>query len=112
MNFIKQFTKNLPTIATAIFLAIAVWILAVTNIDPVEKRTFGRPVPLEVIGQDPSLVITTELPEQISIILSAPASTWSSELNSSNVLRALIDLTGLEAGNYKIPVKLQINSKS
>jgi YbbR domain-containing protein len=111
MNFIKQFTKNLPTIATAIFLAIAVWILAVTNIDPVEKRTFGRPVPLEVIGQDPSLVITTELPEQISIILSAPASTWGSELNSSNVLRALIDLTGLDAGNYKIPVKLQINAR-
>ena len=111
MNFIKRFTKNLPTLATAILLAIAVWVLAVTNIDPVERRTFGRPVPLEITGQDPSLVITTELPEQVSIILSAPASTWSSALISSNVIRALVDLTGLDAGDYEIPVKLQINAR-
>ena len=111
MEFIKRFSKNLPTFITAILLAIAVWVLAVTNIDPVERRTFGRPVPLEITGQDPSLVITTELPEQVSIILSAPASTWSSELNSSNVIRALVDLTGLDAGDYKIPVRLQINAR-
>ncbi len=107
----KRFTKNLPTLVSAIFLAIAVWVLAVTNIDPVEKRIFNRPLPLEVIGQDPSLVITTELPEQVSVTLSAPVSTWSSALNSSNVIRALVDLTGLDSGIYKVPVKLQINAR-
>lgn len=111
MEIIKRSTKNLPTLGSAILLAIAVWVLAVTNTDPVERRTFGQPVPLEVIGQDPSLVVTSELPEQVSLILSAPSSTWSSALNSSNVIRAILDLTGLEDGTYEIPIKLQINAR-
>ena len=111
MEIIKRYTKNLPTLGSAILLAIAVWVLAVTNTDPVERRTFSRPVPLEVIGQDPSLVVTSALPEQVSLILSAPSSTWSSALNSSNVIRAILDLTGLEDGTYEIPIKLQINAR-
>ena len=111
MDNIKQITKNLPTLVSAILLAIAVWILAVTNTDPVEKRLYNRPVPLEVIGQDPSLVITSVLPEQVSITLSAPASTWASSLNSANVVRALVDLTGLDSGSYEIPIRIQITSR-
>ena len=111
MDNFRRFTKNLPTLVSAILLAVAVWVLAVTNTDPVEKHIFNRPVPLEVIGQDPSLVITTELPDQISIILSAPASIWSSALNSSNVVRALVDLTGLDSGTYEIPIRTQINAR-
>ena len=111
MDNFRRFTKNLPTLVSAILLAVAVWVLAVTNTDPVEKHIFNRPVLLEVIGQDPSLVITTELPDQISIILSAPASIWSSALNSSNVVRALVDLTGLDSGTYEIPIRTQINAR-
>jgi len=111
MDNIKSITKNFPTLISAILLAIAVWVLAVTNTDPVEKRLFNRPVALEVIGQDPSLVITTELPEQVSITLSAPASTWASSLTSANVVRALVDLTGLDSGTYEIPVRIQITAR-
>ena len=111
MDSIKSITKNFPTLISAILLAIAVWVLAVTNTDPVEKRLFNRPVALEVIGQDPSLVITTELPEQVSITLSAPASTWASSLTSTNVVRALVDLTGLDSGTYEIPVRIQITAR-
>jgi YbbR domain-containing protein len=111
MDYLKRFTKNFPTLVSAILLALAVWVLAVTNTDPVEKRLFNRPVPLEVIGQDPSLVITSELPEQVSITLSAPASTWATSLNSSNVARALVDLTGLDFGTHEIPVRIQITAR-
>jgi len=111
MNGFKSLAKNFPTLISAILLAIAVWVLAVTNTDPVEKRIFNRPVALEVIGQDPSLVITTELPEQVSLILSAPASTWASSLTSTNIVRALVDLTGLKSGSYEVPVRIQITSR-
>ena len=53
MNLINKFTKNLPIFLTAVALAIAVWILAVTTTDPVEKRNYGRPVELEISGLDP-----------------------------------------------------------
>lgn len=111
MNFFKDITKNLPILFTALILAIAIWVLAVTTTDPVEKRNYSRPVELEVSGLDPALLITSELPEQISMTLSAPASIWSSELSNANVVRAILDVSGLEAGNYTLPVNLQIDAQ-
>ena len=111
MNIFKKFTKNLPILLTAIILAVAIWILAVTTTDPVEKRNYGRPVELEIAGLDPSLIITTSLPEQVSMTLSAPSSIWTNELSNANVIRAVVDLSGLEAGKYAVPVSLQIDAQ-
>lgn len=108
MNLLKQFAKNLPLLLSAIFLAIVVWAMAVTTTDPVEKRNYSRPVELEVSGLDPSLLITSELPEQISLTLSAPRSVWSSELSNASVIRAFLDVSGLEAGNYSLPITLKV----
>jgi YbbR domain-containing protein len=111
MNPFKHFTKNLPILLTAVALAVAVWVLAVTTTDPVEKRNYSRPVALEVTGLDPQLTITSELPEQVSLTLSAPASIWTSELSNANVVRAYLDVSGLEAGNYTLPIDLQIDAQ-
>jgi len=111
MRFFKDLVKNMPTLITAILLALAVWILAVTNTDPVERRTYNRPVEIEIVGLDPSLVVTNEIPEQISLVLSAPSSTWNSQLNASNAVRAIIDLAGVGEGRFEIPVRLQINAR-
>jgi YbbR domain-containing protein len=111
MDLLKLFAKKLPTLLTAILLAIAVWILAVTNTDPVEKHIYGKPVELEVVGLDSSLLITSDLPAQVSLTLSAPVSTWSNELNTSGVIRATLDLSGKAAGSYSVPVEIQINAR-
>ena len=107
----ERFTKNLPSLISAVALAVVVWVLAVTSTDPVEKRNYGRAVPIELFGLDPSLVITSEIPEQITLTLSAPVSTWDSELSSSNVVRAIIDISGLVAGDHSVPVNLQIDAQ-
>ncbi len=101
----------LPTIFTAIILAIAVWVLAVTSTDPVQRRSFGRPVEIEIIGLNSSLVITNEVPESVSLTLSAPASLWSSDLTASNAIRAIADLSGIQAGEHTIPINLQVNAR-
>lgn len=111
MKGYKQLTKNLPILFTAVMLSIAVWVLAVTNTDPVERRVLARPVELEVVGLNPSLIITSDLPEQVSMTLSAPASTWATDLAANGAVRALADVSGLEAGTYRIPVKLQIDAR-
>ncbi len=108
---IERLVKFLPTILTAIILAIAVWVLAVTSTDPVQRRSYGRAVDIEVMGLNSSLVITSELPETVSITLSAPSSIWSSDLTASNAIRAIADLSGIGAGEHTIPVKLQINAR-
>lgn len=110
MNF-KKFTKNLSILLTAVMLSIAVWILAVTTTDPVEKRNYSRPIDLEVTGLDTALTITSDLPDQISLTLSAPDSVWSSDLNNTDIVRAIVDLSGLEAGNHSLPLNIQIDAK-
>jgi len=107
----ERFTKNLPSLFSAVALAVIVWVLAVTNTDPVEKRSYPRAVPIELFGLDPALVITSEVPEQITLTLSAPASTWTSELTSSDAVRAIADLSGLTAGEHSVPVNLQIDAQ-
>jgi YbbR domain-containing protein len=111
MKWIKRISGNLPTLITAVALAVAVWILAVTNTDPVERRTFFRPVEIEVTGLDTALVITNDFPDQVSLIISAPESVWQTSLTSINAVRAVADLTGLEAGRFNVPVNLQINAR-
>ncbi|BBB47544.1 CdaR family protein [Pelolinea submarina] len=111
MNPLKRITINLPILLTALALAVAVWVLAVTTTDPVEKRNYSRPVELEVSGLNTNLIVTSELPEQVSLTLSAPSSIWTSELSNANVIRAFLDLSGLEAGNYTLPIDLQIDAQ-
>ncbi|MCD6355795.1 MAG: hypothetical protein J7L66_00800 [Anaerolineaceae bacterium] len=106
-----QFTKNLPSLLSAIALAIAVWILAVTNTDPVEKHIFEHPIPIELIGLDPSLVIINEVPDQVTLTLSAPVSTWETDLTSTNAVRAIADLSNLSAGDHSVPIKLLIDAQ-
>jgi YbbR domain-containing protein len=109
--FFERFVKNLPSLIGAIALAIVVWVLAVTNTDPVEKRSYTRAVPIEHSGLNPAYVITSEIPEQITLILSAPVSTWRSDLTVSDAVRAIIDLSSLPAGLHSVPVNLQIDAQ-
>lgn len=107
----ERFNKNLPSLISAVLLAVVVWVLAVTNTDPVQKRNFGRPVPIEIFGLGSALVITSDVPQEVSLSLSAPVSTWESDLTSTNVIRAIADLSGLGPGTHSVPVNLQINAR-
>jgi len=111
MRFFGNLIKNLPTLLTSILLALAVWVLAISNTDPVDRRTYGRLVEIEISGLDPSLVMTNDLPERVSIILSAPSSTWATDLSMNNAVRAVVDLSGLGEGTYEVPVRLQVDAR-
>jgi len=45
----------------------------------------------------------------VNVVLSAPVSTWANELNAAGAVRAILDLSGMEAGTHNIPVELQVN---
>ncbi len=109
MTVLQRLFKYIPTFLTALVLALAVWISAVTSTDPTEESQFAQPIPIEVIGLDPGLMITNEPADQINVILSAPRSVWN-ELNAdpSNI-HAVIDLSGLEPGSHSVPVQVQVN---
>ena len=74
---INWLRKNWRTMLWAMLLSVAVWIAAVTAADPDEQRIFGKPVPIEIVGQDPGLVILGDIPKEVEITLRAPLSVWN-----------------------------------
>lgn len=111
MKFWKIITKNFPSLLLALALAVAVWISAVTDEDPTEQRIYPNSVMIEVVGQDPSLLLMGDVPTKIALTLNAPQSVWSRLINQSQTIRALIDLSGLEAGSFEVPVQVQVDER-
>lgn len=109
MPGLQRLLKFIPTFLTALILAMAVWVAAVTSTDPTEENQFSEPIPIEVIGLDPGLMITSEPIDQITLVLSAPRSIWNQLNADPSNLRAVIDLSGLEPGTHSIPVQVQVN---
>ena len=99
---------NLRTFLWAFLLALAVWVAAVSAADPDEVRQYPNPIPLEIIGQDPGLVITGDVPQQVELVMRAPRSEWSKLLNGENGIQAILDLSGLSSGQHTLPIQVQV----
>ena len=107
--FFRKVKKGLPTFITALVLAITVWIIAVTASDPAENRSYPRNVPIEIVGQDTNLVMTSDLPTNVSIVLNTPQSVWTAILSAQAPVRAVVDLSGLGAGTHTVDLQIQVN---
>ena len=108
---LRWLAKNIGTLLTAFILAVIVWVSAVVASDPNEENVLARPVPVEIVGQDPGLQIMSEVISEVSLTLNAPASVWS-ELNSDpQTVRAWVDLSNLGSGVHEVPVQIQIGPR-
>lgn len=102
---------NLRTFLLAFALAVAVWVTAVTSANPDETQTYPTPVQIEYIGQDPSLIKTGTVPQQVQIVMRAPRSIWDNLLSGEVPIRAIVDLTGLGPGTHNVQVQTQIATR-
>jgi len=102
---------NFRTFLLAVTLAVVVWISAVNSSDPDLTQLYPRPIPLEIVGQDPGLVQAGEIPEEIQLTLRAPESVWEALAADSEAIRAILDLSGLSAGTHTVQVKVQIDAR-
>jgi YbbR domain-containing protein len=107
----RLFVKNLRTFLLALILGVSVWVSAVSIADPNEVRAYPDPIPLEVIGQDPSLILTNEIPPTVQVSLRAPRSIWESLIARGNSVRAIMDLTGLSAGEHTREVQIMVDMR-
>lgn len=103
--------RNLRTLLWAFLLAVAVWIAAVTAADPDELRTYPNPVRIEVIGQDPSMVMDSSVPSEVQISMRAPQSVWNELAAQPGSVRAVLDLSGLSAGQHTVRVQIQVTAR-
>lgn len=108
MSFLRWLTRNLTTLVTAFLLALAVWALAVISTDPAEEQSLQNPVAITIIGQDTSLIATNSLPTETIIVLKAPRSVWTRINANPSSVQAILDLSGVQAGEHTIPLQIQI----
>ena len=108
---LRWITTNLRTFLLAFVLALAVWVTAVTAANPDVTQAFPNPIPIEFIGQDPGLVMTGTVVRQVQVTLRAPRSIWDTLLSGDFPIRAVVDLTGLKAGNQSVTVQVQISTR-
>lgn len=104
----RSLAANFRTFLLALVLGISVWVSAVTSADPDEVRIYPNPIPLEVIGGDPSLIITSDIPEEIGVTLRAPSSVWEQLTALDNSVQATLDLSGLGAGEHTVNVQVRV----
>lgn len=105
----RWLATNFRTFLLAFVLAVAVWVTAVTSANPDETQLFPRPIPIEFIGQDPGMILTSgAVPQQVEITLRAPRSVWDSLIAGDATIRAVVDLTGLGTGTHLVNVQVQI----
>ena len=100
--------KNISTFILALVLAIGVWIAAVNASDPDVEKDYPTPTLLEIVGQDTALVITNNYTEQITLNLRAPQSIWAQLTANDENIHAILDLSGLEPGEYSLTPQIQI----
>ncbi|MCE9646119.1 MAG: hypothetical protein K8S20_08985 [Chloroflexi bacterium] len=103
--------ENYRTFLWAFALAIAVWISAVTSADPDETRALTSPIPVQVIGQDPGLVLNGDIPQEVKVTLRAPRSIWEMISSDPEIVSAILDLSGLSSGEHTQDLKIQVNAR-
>ena len=108
MTILRRAAELIPTLLLSIALAIAVWISAVTSNDPVEERVYPHPIQIEVIGQDPAMILTAPQSDQVTLRLSTPRSIWDRLINDPVPVRAVVDLAGAGAGVHDLKVQIQV----
>src|SRR5512132_1289148 len=106
-----RLASNIRTFLLALVLGISVWVSAVSAADPDEVLTYPKTIPIEVVGQDPTLVLTNELPTNLEVRIRAPRTVWDRLKNQDNTVRAILDLTGLGAGEHTVNVQVQVTER-
>jgi YbbR domain-containing protein len=107
----RWIAENYRTFLWALVLSISVWVAAVTSADPDETRTLSSPVSVQVIGQDPGLVISGEIPTEVEVTLRAPHSIWDVIDADPQTVQVILDLSGLSSGEHDIDLQTQVNAR-
>jgi len=108
-NPFKFLWKNRDTLILAFLLAAAVWASAVLASDPNRDDLIEGNVPLQVIGMDEDLIFLKPITGEVVVRMRAPVSVWETLSANPELVSAVIDFTGLRAGEHTLTVDVTLN---
>ncbi len=108
---IRWIANNYRTFFWAFALAAAVWVSSVTSADPDQTRALPAPVHVEIIGQSSNLVFSEPIVEEVEVTLRAPASVWKLIEADPQIVRAILDVSGMSAGEHTADPQIQVDAR-
>ncbi len=105
LSLLRNLARNIPTLLFAFLMAVAVWVISVTQADPSSVALYPRQVDIEVIGQEAGTVLTGISPRQVSVRINAPQSVWNVLNSEPGLVTADVVLSGLGPGTHQVRVE-------
>ncbi|OGO41479.1 MAG: hypothetical protein A2Z04_05950 [Chloroflexi bacterium RBG_16_57_9] len=103
---IRGFLDNLGSALLALLLAVMVWVVAITDGNPVQAKAFpSEGVPIQVLNVPDGFVLYESIVQRAMIILRAPSTTWDT-LNAGDLV-VFVDLAKTEPGIHDVPVQVR-----
>jgi YbbR domain-containing protein len=95
---LKWLESNVASIVLALLLALAIWIIATQQENPVEEASYDSEIPIDYVGLSDGLIITNEPPQTATVSLRVQQRTLADL--SLDDFRITVDLNGLGAGEF------------
>jgi YbbR domain-containing protein len=105
-NTLISLSRNIGSLLLAVFLAVTVWVTAVSQADPDEVRDPVFAVPITVVNLAPDLVAQGYEQVPVQLTLRAPKSVWD-DLQADDI-QILLDLAGRTEGVYTLPLRVEV----
>src|SRR5512142_1356916 len=98
----RRWLSNLGSALLALILAVTVWVVSVQQENP--RDWYAQPIPLNRTGLPETLTVFGDTTGQVRVQIRAPQQRWQ-DLQPRD-FTAWIDLAGLKAGVYDVPVQV------
>lgn len=103
----RRLIEQLGTLALSVVLALVVWLIAITQQDPLIQGEFGERIPVVVRGLPDGLMPVQDLSkESVRVVLRAPKSSWDNL--TVDDFTAFINLAGLDEGVHDVDVTVEV----
>lgn len=105
---LRGYLEQLGTVALSVALAVVIWLIAVSQENPVVTQDFRERIPVTVRGLDTQLQSVQDLGnETVRVRLRAPQAAWD-DLEAAD-LSAAVDLAGYDVGTHDVPITVDVN---
>jgi len=111
MKWYKKIWSLMPIILTSLLLSFFVWFSAVNSKDPTQEITYTRPIPIEILGQNPQYTISEQSAGNVTVTIKAPRSVHNALANDIKLIRATINISALQEGQVELEPDIQIDVK-
>lgn len=106
----RRLWDNLGTLLVALTLAVLVWIIALNEVNPIQDRTFGQSVAINLINTPPNMIITSNVTNRATLTIRAPQQTWQTLV--AQQIQVTADLGGLGPGTYTVKLQAKVAADS